>query len=73
MSLNGDEYIKVIGTYFPKVVYRSPELDAKLLMRVAPGTKLPLEKMVNGWYRVNTEEGVGFIRSEDGEPTNEDS
>lgn len=72
IDLNGDEYIKVIGSYFPKVVYSSPELDAKLLMRVAPGTRLPLQKMVDGWYRVTTEKGIGFIRTEDGQPTSAD-
>ncbi len=72
LDFDGDEYIRVIGTYFPKVVYASPELDAELLMRVTPGTRLPLEKMVDGWYRVNTEKGIGFIRDEDGKPTSAD-
>lgn len=68
-NLNGHDYIKVVGTYFPKVVYRSPQLDAQLLMRVAPGTTFPLEKLDNGWYRVSTDQGIGFLRVEDGEPT----
>lgn len=71
-ELTGSEYIKVVGSYFPKVVYRSPQLDAKLLMRVAPGTTFPLEKLDDGWYRVNTDQGIGFLRVEDGEPTNSD-
>ncbi len=68
-NLNGHNYIKVVGTYFPKVVYRSPQLDAQLLMRVAPGTTFPLEKLDNGWYRVSTDQGIGFLRVEDGQPT----
>lgn len=69
INLRGSDYIKVIGSYFPKVVYRSPYLDAKLLMRVAPGTVLPLEKLDDGWYRVSTDKGVGYLRTIDGEPT----
>jgi len=60
----------VVGSYFPKVIYQAPQLNAKLLMRVAPGTTFPLEKLDNGWYRVSTDQGVGFLRVEDGEPVN---
>lgn len=67
-ELTGSDYIKIIGSYFPKVVYRSPQLNAKLLMRVAPGTTFPLQKLDDGWYRINTEKGVGFLRTVDGEP-----
>ena len=69
IELSGSDYIKVIGSYFPKVVYRAPQPDAKLLMRVAPGTTFPLEKLDDGWYRVSTDKGIGFLRTEDGEPT----
>jgi len=62
------EYVRIIGSYFPKVVYQSPQLDAKLLMRVAPGTTFPLERLDNGWYRISTAQGSGFLRMEDGEP-----
>lgn len=68
-KLTGSEYIKIIGSYFPKVVYRSPELDAKQLMRVAPGSTFPLEKLDNGWYRISTDKGIGYLRTVDGEPT----
>jgi len=68
-DLINSDYIKVIGSYFPKVVYRAPQLNAKLLMRVAPGTHLPLQKLNDGWYRVSTDKGVGFLRTIDGEPT----
>lgn len=68
-ELSGNDHIKVMGSYFPKVVYRSPQLDAKLLMRVAPGTTFPLEMLDDGWYRISTDQGVGFLRTIDGEPT----
>lgn len=69
IDLGGNDHIKVIGSYFPKVVYRSPHSDARLLMRVAPGSTFPLEKLDDGWYRISTEKGVGYLRTEDGEPT----
>jgi len=68
VDLSDNSYVKVIGSYFPKVVYQAPQLNAKLLMRVAPGTTFPLEKLDNGWYRVSTDQGSGFLRIEDGEP-----
>jgi len=61
------DYVRVNGSYFPKVVYEAPQLNAKLLMRVAPGTTLPIEKLDDQWYRVRTDQGSGFLRIEDGE------
>lgn len=65
----GNDYIKIIGSYFPKVVYQSPRLNAKLLMRVAPGTTFPLEKLDDGWYQISTDQGPGYLRTQDGQPT----
>jgi len=64
------DHIKVIGSYFPKVVYRAPELNAKQLMRVAPGTTFKLEKLADGWYQISTEQGSGYLRLQDGKLTN---
>ena len=68
-TLVGNDYIKIIGSYFPKVVYQSPRLNAKLLMRVAPGSKFPLEKLDDGWYQISTDQGSGYLRLQDGQPT----
>jgi len=65
-----NDYIKIIGSYFPKVVYRAPQLDAKLLMRVAPGSTFKLEKLAEGWYQISTKQGPGYLRLQDGKPTN---
>lgn len=66
----GNEYITIIGSYFPKVVYQSPQPDAKLLMRVTPGATFPLEKLDDGWYQISTDKGPGYLRLQDGKPTN---
>jgi len=65
----GNDYIKIIGSYFPKVVYRKPQLNSKLLMRVAPGSTFPLEKLDDGWYQISTKQGPGYLRLQDGKPT----
>jgi len=65
----GNDYIKIIGSYFPKVVYRKPQLNSKQLMRVAPGSTFPLEKLDDGWYQISTKQGPGYLRLEDGKPT----
>ena len=61
----GDRFVKVIGSYTPKGVYERPEGQSRVLMRITPGTVLPLERSVDGWYRVTTSAGPGFIRAED--------
>jgi len=68
-ELTENEYIRIVGSYFPKVVYKSPQLNAKLLMRVTPGTTFPLEKLDDGWYQISTDQGPGYLRLEDGKPT----
>ncbi len=58
--------IRVIGSYYPKGVYQQPASYSKLMMRVAPGTIFELEQEVNDWYKVVTDQGVGYIRMIDG-------
>ncbi len=58
--------IRVIGSYYPKGVYQQPASYSKLMMRVAPGTIFELEREVNDWYKVVTDQGVGYIRMVDG-------
>lgn len=58
--------IRVIGSYYPKGVYQQPASYSKLMMRVAPGTIFELEQEVNDWYKVITDQGVGYIRMVDG-------
>ncbi|MBX2881834.1 MAG: LysM peptidoglycan-binding domain-containing protein [Granulosicoccus sp.] len=58
-------FIKVIGTYFPKGVYEGPGNYTRLLMRVSPGTVFELDREVNDWYKVQTEQGTGYLRRAD--------
>ena len=58
--------VKVIGTYYPKGVYQQPASYSRLMMRVAPGTVFELDREVNDWYKVMTNEGVGYLRAIDG-------
>ncbi|ASJ76460.1 LysM peptidoglycan-binding domain-containing protein [Granulosicoccus antarcticus] len=58
--------VRVIGTYYPKGVYQQPASYSKLMMRVAPGTIFELDQVINEWYKVNTDQGIGYIRAEDG-------
>ena len=58
--------VKVLGTYYPKGVYQQPASYSALMMRVAPGTMFELEREINDWYKVITDQGVGYLRMVDG-------
>ncbi|MFK7996228.1 MAG: LysM peptidoglycan-binding domain-containing protein [Granulosicoccus sp.] len=58
--------IRVSGTYYPKGIYQEPAIYARLIQRAAPGSVFPLESAVNDWYKIVTDEGVGYIRQSDG-------
>jgi len=58
--------IRVIGTYYPKGIYKQPASYSTLMMRVAPGSLFELEREVNDWYKVITSQGVGYLRAVDG-------
>lgn len=57
--------IKVIGSYYPKGIYSAPQTSSTLLMRVTPGTTFDLEATIDGWFKITTENGSGFIRHSD--------
>jgi len=59
--------VRVIGTYYPKGIYTQPSYTSKLLMRVAPGTQMELEKSLGEWLQIRTEKGSGYIRTIDAE------
>lgn len=58
--------VRVVGTYYPKGIYKQPAGYSTLMMRVAPGTVFQLEREVNDWYKVITNKGTGYLRLEDG-------
>jgi len=62
-----NQSIRVIGTYYPKGIYSKPSYTSKLLMRVAPGTKMKLEESLGDWLQIRTNKGSGYIRSIDAE------
>ncbi len=57
--------IRVTGSYYPVGIYGQPHSYATLIMRVPPGTLLPLIETSGEWLSVSTEKGVGFIRRSD--------
>ena len=58
--------IRVVGTYYPKGIYAQPANYARLVSRVPPGTVFELDSLVNDWFKILTDEGVGYIRQSDG-------
>lgn len=58
--------VKVVGSYFPKGIYQQPANYSTLMMRVAPGTVFQLESEVNDWYKIVTDQGIGYLRVNDG-------
>ena len=58
-------WVLVSGNYTPKGVYLRPDSSSRILTRIAPGARLRLEKTVDGWFKVETEQGVGYLRGHD--------
>lgn len=61
----GGAQVKVVGSYYPKSIYIAPDFASKMIMRVAPGTLFGLESQVNDWYKIQTDNGSGYIRIND--------
>lgn len=58
-------WVMVSGNYTPKGVYLRPDSSSRILTRIAPGARLRLEKTIDGWFKVETEQGVGYLRGHD--------
>lgn len=58
-------WILVSGNYTPKGVYSRPDTTSRILTRVAPGSRLRLEKTIDGWHKVETDQGIGYLRGHD--------
>lgn len=58
-------WILVSGNYTPKGIYLRPDSSSRILTRVAPGSRLRLEKTIDGWHKVETEQGIGYLRGHD--------
>jgi len=58
--------VKVLGSYYPKGIYRQPANYSTLIMRVAPGTLFDLEYLANDWYKIKTADGSAYLRADDG-------
>jgi hypothetical protein len=58
--------VQVVGTYYPKGIYRQPVNYSTLVMRAAPGTLFELEYLANNWYKIITQNGIGYLRQDDG-------
>ena len=58
-------HVIVIGSYVPQGVYEEPAPYSRLMMRASPGTKFLLLSQVNDWFKIETDKGIGFIRTSD--------
>jgi len=58
-------HVIVVGSYVPQGIYEAPAPYARLMMRASPGSKFVLVSQVNDWFKVETEKGLGFIRTSD--------
>jgi hypothetical protein len=58
--------VQIVGTYYPKGIYRQPANYSTLVMRAAPGTLFDVEHLANDWYKIVTKNGAGYIRADDG-------
>lgn len=61
------QMVRVIGSYYPKGIYAQPFSYSPLLMRVAPGTTMRLQRTLGDWLQVETDNGLGFLRQSDAE------
>ncbi len=65
LDTNAAQQIMISGTYYPKAIYNEADFSSTLLMRVSPGTQLPVSQAVGPWYQVMTEKGVGYVHTRD--------
>ena len=63
---NLSQWILVSGNYTPKGVYTLPDTTSRILTRVAPGSRLRLEATHDGWLKVETTSGIGYLKAHDG-------
>lgn len=63
-ATNGQS-IKVVGSYYPKGIYAEPQTSSQLLLRATPGTIFALNSTIDGWFKIETDTGTGFIRHAD--------
>ncbi len=62
---NLSDWVLVSGNYTPKGVYTRPDAGSRILTRVAPGARLRLEDSFDGWMKVDTEQGIGYLQAID--------
>jgi len=62
---NLSQWILVSGNYTPKGIYSRPDTTSRILTRVAPGSRLRLEAAVEGWLKVETTSGMGYLKAHD--------
>ncbi len=58
--------VQIVGSYYPKGIYTQPVNYSTLIMRAAPGTLFELEYLANDWYKIVTQNGIGYLREDDG-------
>ena len=54
-------WIIIRGSYYPREVNREPDAISDVLLQVWPGTRLRYVERVNGWFKVITKQGTGYI------------
>jgi len=62
---NLSQWILVSGNYTPKGIYTRPDTTSRILTRVAPGSRLRLESTHEGWLKVETTSGIGYLKAHD--------
>jgi len=62
---NLSQWILVSGNYTPKGIYSRPDTTSRILTRVAPGSRLRLEATHEGWLKVETTSGMGYLKAHD--------
>ncbi|PID61003.1 MAG: hypothetical protein CSB44_08000 [Gammaproteobacteria bacterium] len=59
--------VRVVGSYTPRGLYEKPASWSRLVRRVAPGSTFAVERVSNGWFLVETDNGSAWLRPDDGE------
>ncbi|MGI9305137.1 MAG: hypothetical protein ACR2RB_20890 [Gammaproteobacteria bacterium] len=58
-------WVIVTGSYYPREIKHSPELGAETLLLARPGTRLQSLGLADGWYKVITDQGEGYVSESD--------
>lgn len=67
-TATGGNWIVLKGSYYPREIKVAPSVGAATLLLAWPGTRLEYVQNEDGWYKVVTGTGAGYVSLNDAQP-----